>query len=99
MIVYSTHILAAPVVLVIWALDMYIFLSSARFVLRRLSAGWARRICTGLKPFTDPVPNAIERYFLKNRSKPVPAWLPWLVAMCAILVARHLLVSMVFRTF
>ena len=98
MIVCSTSILMAPLILLIFAMDMYLFVSAARFVLRRISADWARRICTGLKPFTDPLPSVIERYLRKDRSTPVPAWLPWLVAVVGILVARHLLVSMVFRT-
>ena len=96
--IHPTPILLIPMYVMIWALDFYLSLACVRLGLSWCHAEWAKRTCTGLKPLTDPIPNAIERHLSTRRSKAVPAWLPWLVAMGGILVARHLIVSLVSKT-
>ena len=37
MIIYSTSLFAAPVMLLVWAADIYVFLASVRLILGRIA--------------------------------------------------------------
>lgn len=51
--IVTTNILALPFVLLMWALDAWVILLSARLVLQQVHAAWAGRACTAIAPFTD----------------------------------------------
>ena len=74
MIVHSTNILAAPLMVVVWAIDIYVFMASIRLVFSKIAAAWSERIATGLKPFTDPIPVAIQQHLARRNAKPPPTW-------------------------
>ena len=93
--VYTTNILALPLILIIWALDMYLFLLMVYSVLTRLSGERARQLCLCLKPLTDPLPQAVRRWLGQHTSKPVKQWVPWAVVIFAGLIVRHLLVVVI----
>jgi len=95
MIVLTPNIL--PGVLV-WAIDIYVFLACIRLVLPKLTrAAWAARFVDGLKPFTDPLPEAVERYLGKRSAGPVPSWLPWLIVIGIALLLEQVIVLTVAR--
>ena len=60
--IYTTNILAVPLVLTIWALDMYLFLLMVYGVLTKVSGERASQLLLCLKPFTDPLPQAVRRW-------------------------------------
>jgi len=92
MIIRTTNILAGPLVLLIWVIDVYLFLACIRLILSRLPSTQNSRFCHGIKLFTDAIPEITCNYLLKYRRKPVPAWMPWAVVIVAGVVARHLLI-------
>ena len=96
MIIHTTNIIALPMILLIWAIDIYLLLAGIRLILRHIPA--ASGVCQGIAKFTDPVPDAIGRWLTSRRHKPVPTWLPWLLICIAAVLIRQLLILMVFGT-
>ena len=92
---YTTNILAAPLVLTIWALDMYLFLLMVYSVLTRLSGERATQLRTCLGPFTETLPQAVRRWLGRHTSKAVKQWVPWAIVIFAGLIVRRLLVMVI----
>ena len=92
---YTTNILALPLVLTIWALDMYLFLLMVYSVSTRLSGKRASQLCSCLKPFMCPLPQAVRRWLGRHTATPVKQWVPWAVVIFAGLIIRYLLVLMI----
>ncbi len=92
---YTTNILAVPLVLTIWALDMYLFLLMVYSVLTRLSGERASQLRICLRPFTEPLPQAVRRWLGQHTTKPVRRWVPWAVVICGGLIVRHVLVLLI----
>ena len=99
MIVYTTNILALPLMLLIWIVELFLVISAIRLVLGHLNSVRAQGTCAALQRFTDPVPEAIHGWLSRRRQKPVPAWLPWLIVTVSSLLLRHILIWMAVRTF
>ena len=93
--VYTTNILALPLVLIIWALDMYLFLLMVYSVLTRLSGERASQLRICLRPFTEPLTRAVRQWLGRHTSKPVRQWVPWAVVIFAALIGRYLLVLLI----
>ena len=89
MMVYTTNILAVPLVLLIWALDLYLFLAAARLLAGRFSGQKAAQLCSGLQPFTDPMPHAVERWIASRTRRSIPTWLPWGIVIVAAMFVRQ----------
>jgi hypothetical protein len=79
MIIYTTNILAVPFMLLLWALDLYLFLLAIRLIVARLPRAWAQRALPVLQTFTDAVPQAVDRRLTKWRGRRVETWLPWVL--------------------
>jgi len=99
MILYTTNIVAIPLLLTLWALDVYLFLTVVRLILGRIRNSKVVRVSLALAPLTDPLPNTLSHWLLARRSKPVPLWLPWLIVVFGCLILRHLLIWIVLKTF
>lgn len=91
MIIHTTNILTGPLLLGIWAIDIYLFLAAARLVLGRLSSTCNGRVCLALKLFTDPIPGRVLQRLQQRRASPVPLWQPWVIVLGSAVVIRHLL--------
>ena len=91
MFIYTTNVLAGPLVLAAWAIDLYLALVGLRFLLARCAGGRAQTACQGLKVITDPLPAAIGRWLVSRNRGPRRAWLPWLVVIAAAVFLHHLL--------
>jgi len=98
MIIYTTNILALPLMVLIWTMDMFLVLSAIRLVLGHLSNARARGARAGLQRITDSVPEAISGWLSRRRQKPVPPWLPWLIVFIAAFLVQHLLIWTVIST-
>ena len=95
MIIHTTNIIAGPLVLVIWAIDVYLLLVSVRLIAGRLQGVCCNRLCQGLKPLTDPLPEAIQRRIVRWKRKTAPIWVPWLIVILGAIITRHLLVCVI----
>ena len=92
MIIRTTNILAGPLVIFIWAIDIYLFLACIRLILSRLPGTQNSRLCQGLKLFTDPIVQIAHSYLLKFSRESVPGWMPWLVVLSIGVIGRHVLI-------
>jgi uncharacterized protein YggT (Ycf19 family) len=95
MMIYTTNVFAAPLIMVVWAIDVYVFLLSLRLLLSQLPSALDSRFCRGLGLFTDPVVETVRRWLFKCRRKPVANWMPCLTVVFAGLIVRHLLIWVV----
>jgi hypothetical protein len=94
MIFHTTNILVAPLLLVAWTLDVYVFLACLRLLLARVTGETAAAVCRGLRVIVDPLPAAIGRWLVFGNSRP-RAWLPWLIVILAAVSLRYALVGLV----
>ena len=92
---YTTNILALPLVLTIWSLDMYLLLLMVYGVLTKLSSERASQLCICLRPFTEPLPRAVKRWLGHRTARSSKQWLPWAIVVFGGLILRHLLVLIV----
>ena len=99
MIVYTTNILVVPLILSIWAIDFYLFAASVRLILGQLSATRSSVFCQALRELVDPVPARVESWLTVRRRRPIPSWISWVIVIGVGLVARHLLVLIIVRTY
>jgi uncharacterized protein YggT (Ycf19 family) len=96
MIIHTTNILAAPLVMLIWAIDVYLFLVCIRLLLGRIDTASAAKVCHGLRSITDPLPMAVQRAVAQRRGRPVPSWAAWLIVILATVTCRCLIVGLLF---
>lgn len=89
-------LLLLPPLLLLWALDAYLFVMVFRLILSKCHTAWASQVCSGLKPLTDPIPDAVRRRLAAKGNKPVPDWLPWLMTFGGGVLLRYLLVALTF---
>ncbi len=92
MIIYTTNILAGPLLLIIWAIDMCLFVVLLRLILGRLQNTRNGAFCQSLSQLVDPIPQAVAHRLTCWRGRPVPAWVAWATAIVGVLVIQHLLV-------
>ena len=97
MIIYTTNIPAALLILAVWCIDLYLLLAGVRFVLSRMNTTQTNGLCLTLQRFTDPIPTALHRRLMRRRTVPIPKWLPWLIVILGGLILRHLLIWTIFK--
>ena len=95
MIIHTSNPVAAPLMLVIWSLGVYIFLACGRLLLTCFTGAWPRRVTAGLQPITDPVPQALARYLASRRQRAIPTWATWACVIGGAVAVRHLLLWIV----
>ena len=96
MTIHAPNIFAAPLVLIIWAIDCYVFASVIRLLLGRCRQAQASKAGLALQSVTDPIPQALRRWLSARRAAPAPPWLPWLIVFVTAVTVRHALAWAVF---
>ena len=91
MVFYTTPLIAGPLILLLFFLDLYVFLTVARLVLGQFHAVEPTAAFMAMRTVTDPIPDSLGRWLATKRSKPTPRWLPWLLVIMASLLIRHVL--------
>ena len=91
--IIHTNILVAPLLLIAWAIDIYVFLACLRLLLARFPG--AAGVFQGLQAITDPLPLATGRMLNRRLTRPVSPWLPWLIVILGAVICRYLLISLV----
>ena len=95
MIIFTNNFLAAPLLLLIWAIDTYLFLCGLRWILSGFAAARAASITGGLRPLTDPLVDRAGRWLQQMCGSSVRPWAPWALVVGALFVVRSLLVFLV----
>lgn len=93
--IYTTNILAVPLVIALWTMDVYFFLLMAYGILTRLSGERVSQLRSSLKPLTAPLLQFVERWLARRMNKAVKQWIPWVVVIFGCLIIRHVLVSLI----
>lgn len=89
MIIHTTSVIAGPLVLVVWLIDIYLLLISIRLLTSKLKGICFSRICQNLKPVTDPIPQIIHHKIVGFRHRQVPELISWLIVVSVLFCARH----------
>jgi len=95
MIPYKINLFATPLLLLVWAIDVYLFLAGIRLILGHFSAPWCQRACTWLQAFTDPLPRALCRWLGRKRRRPFSPRLSWMFVIFTGIAARYLIIALV----
>ena len=95
MMIYSTTILALPCVLLVWAIDGYLFILFVGSVCRRFSPvasdpAWRRNLAA----LADPVPERVGRWLAGRTTSDVPRWAGWALVVCGLFLARSVLLRL-----
>lgn len=96
MIIYTTNILAAPLILVVWCIDIYLLMASLRLFLGNFHSKQCITIRLALQKFTDPLPQTLSIWLSTRCGKSLPNWQSWFLVIAGSLVVRHLMVLLVF---
>ena len=90
---YTTNILASPLLAALWVLDTYLNLIFLRLFLSYVPTAWARQIRQWLDPITDPVPRWMGKKLSVYRRQSIPIWLLWLGTIVVLMALRHLVIG------
>ena len=92
MMIFTTTILALPCVLLVWAIDGYLFILFVGSVCRRFppvasDPAWRRNLAA----LADPVPEHVGRWLARRTTSTVPRWAGWAPVLCGLFVVRSVL--------
>lgn len=93
--IYVTNILAGPLLLIVWLIDVYLVLTSVRLVLSRLESGRALAAARSLERLTDPLPQAIHAWLSRKRRRSTGSWPAWLIVLLGGLALRYLVLAII----
>ena len=98
MIIYTHpfHAFAAPFLLAIGLIDLYLLVAALRLITAQLSSPDTCRINSAVGQFTDPIPNAVRRWLQARANRVMPAWVPWLIVIVGLIFIRSLLCMVIF---
>ena len=97
--IVTNNILAVPFIIVIWSMDAMLCLISIRLALAPLPSLQGTRFVRALRELVDPLPQAICSKLAVWRHRVTPAWMPWLILIGLLIVARYLLMWFVILVF
>lgn len=93
--IVRTSIFALPLLILVWSLDLYVFLACLRLLLARFRGPRTRSMCLWLQQATDFLPARVCQWIALRRRRYPPPWLPWVVVIMGCLVVRHLVIRFV----
>ena len=96
MISYPISPFCVPIVLLLWTIDAYAFAIVARVILMRLNITRNATATLALREIVDPLAEVVKRWMRAGTHRPVRSWVPWTVLFGGILVARYLIVLLLF---
>ena len=95
MIIYTTSIFFVPLLMIVWAIDTYLFLLCIRLILSRIPSMRTYRLYQCLVSLTDPIVEFVRQRLTRFRQKPISNWIPWFAVLFVGLMARYLLIWIV----
>ena len=89
--IITTNILAAPLILLIWAADMLLLMISLRFLFDHLPSLRASKLSQLLHAVTDPAQQAISRRLAASRGRTASPSACWAILIVGLILLHHLL--------
>ena len=93
--VYITNVFNLPFLIVIWLIELYLFLASARLVIAKIPSARQSNLLQQLKLLTDFLPEMVGNKMLKWKDKSIPSWMCWFIVMVSGFMLRQVLIVMV----
>jgi hypothetical protein len=98
MIIFTNNVFAGLLVVLVFAIDMYLLLIGIRCLVRRLAGAELTRYQSIICQIAE-TPVATTRCWLTRwHRRPLPEWLPWATVILAALVVREVLAAVVMAT-
>lgn len=91
--VFVSNPFLLPVLVLIWSMDVWLWLALIRLVLHRARPGPASTINQAVANITDPLTRLTSRCINHLSAKPMPSWLPWIVTFLIVAITRQVLWS------
>jgi len=95
--IIHTSIFALPLLIVVWSLDLYVFLACIRLSLSRFGGARAQAACAWLRQVTDSIPQRVELWLARRSRDYPPKWVPWVIVMAGCIALRYLIFWFVVR--
>jgi uncharacterized protein YggT (Ycf19 family) len=92
---YISNLFNLPLLIVIWLIEAYLFLASARLIVARIPSARQTYFYQNLKLLVDFVPEALRRKLAKWKDKSIPSWLAWFIVMLSGFILRQALIVIV----
>lgn len=92
---YIPNMFNLPFLIIIWLIEAYLFLASARLIVASIPSARQSAFCQNLKLLTDFVPEALSRKLFKWKDKPIPSWLAWFIVILSGFILRQALIVIV----
>lgn len=93
--IFTTSIIAVPLLIIVWTLDSYLFLATARLLLTRLGGHRTATLGLVLQPLTESIPYCVQRWLSARQVRPIPLWVSWAIVIGGAMILRHLLIGLV----
>ncbi len=93
--IFITHIFNLPLLILIWLIEVYLFLAAARLILAKIPSARQTRFYRQVKLLTDPFPNFVSQSLAKWSHASMPSWLAWVIVILLGCFVRQILVWMV----
>ena len=90
-----TSIFKLPLLLGIWLIDTYYILSVIRIIVANIPEYCDSSLHRRLKHLTDWLPDKVSKCVARASSASIQPWLPWIIAILALLIVRQILVQLV----
>jgi len=90
--VVITSVFNLPLLILVWLIEGYIFLAVVRMILDHVPCSRQSNLEQPVKTLTDLFPELISRHLAKVRMQPVKSWLPWVVTVILLCLARQILI-------
>jgi len=73
--IYAINLFGLPFLIVIWLIELYLFLASVRLVMSKIPTARQSNFYQQIKLLTDFLPDAVRQKLGKFKGKPMPSWL------------------------
>ena len=93
--VVVTNLFYLPLLILIWLIELYLFLVFARLITAQIPSSRQSPFCQHLKMLTDFAPEALSRILVKKKNKPAPTWFSWFTVILSGFIIRQILIVIV----
>jgi hypothetical protein len=95
MLIHTTHILAVPVMIILWTIDVWIFLMAIRPILSILPYPVCTQLSHNLHLLSDPIVFRLNRWMRTRLHRSTPAWAGHALLLAIFVLIHHLLIWLI----
>jgi uncharacterized protein YggT (Ycf19 family) len=95
MIIITNNILVAPLAVVVFLLDAYLFVVGLRTLIRWFAGGEATRVQSVICALAETPVQRVRSALTRLTRHTVPPWVPWTLIVLATLAARQALAAVI----